>query len=101
MADGPQAATHHGFLTELKRRRVIRVLVLYAVVGWIVIEVASVVFPALHLPAWTITLVIVLVALGLPIALTLAWAVVIGPPGLQRTPPLVVATPSVAAITQP
>src|SRR5678810_698637 len=86
MADGPQAATQHGFLAELKRRRVIRVLVLYAVVGWIVIEVASVVFPALHLPSWTITLVTVLVALGFPIALTLAWAVDIGPHGLQRTP---------------
>jgi adenylate cyclase len=99
MADGPQAATQHGFLAELKRRRVIRVLVLYAVVGWIVIEVASVVFPALHLPSWTITLVIVLVALGLPIALTLAWAVDIGPHGLQRTPPLVAAAPPVPAAT--
>lgn len=88
MADGPVVATRHGFLAELQRRRVIRVLVLYAVVGWIVIEVASVVFPALNLPQWTVTLVIVLVALGFPIALILAWAVDIGPGGLQRTPPL-------------
>jgi adenylate cyclase len=101
MADGPQAATQHGFLAELKRRRVIRVLVLYAVVGWIVIEVASVVFPALHLPSWTITLVIVLVALGFPIALTLAWAVDIGPHGLQRTPPLVAATTPAPIISEP
>lgn len=88
MADGPVAATRHGFIAELQRRRVIRVLVLYAVVGWIVIEVASVVLPALNLPQWAVTLVIVLVALGFPIALTLAWAVDIGPGGLQRTPPL-------------
>jgi adenylate cyclase len=95
MADGPQqATTHHGFLAELKRRRVIRVLLLYAVVGWIVIEVASIVLPALHLPSWAITLVIVLVALGFPIALTLAWAVDLGPHGLQRTAPLVAAPPS-------
>ena len=98
MADGPhQVATQLGFLAELKRRRVIRVLVLYAVVGWIVIEVASVVLPALHLPAWTLTLVIVLVALGFPIALALAWAVDIGPHGLQRTAPLTAAAPADSA----
>ncbi|MEO6263921.1 MAG: tetratricopeptide repeat protein [Luteimonas sp.] len=77
----------------MKRRRVIRVLVLYAVVGWIVTEVASVVLPALHLPPWALTLVIVLVALGFPIALALAWAVDIGPGGLQRTAPLAAAAP--------
>jgi adenylate cyclase len=99
MADGPVGATR-GFLAELQRRRVIRVLVLYAVVGWIVIEVASVVLPALNLPPWAVTLVIVLVALGLPIALTLAWAVDIGPGGLQRTPPLP-AEPAGAAMPSP
>jgi adenylate cyclase len=99
MADGPVGATR-GFLAELQRRRVIRVLVLYAVVGWIVIEVASVVLPALYLPPWAVTLVIVLVALGLPIALTLAWAVDIGPGGLQRTPPLP-AEPAGAAMPSP
>lgn len=93
MADGPEAATRYGFLADLKRRRVIRVLVLYAVVGWIVIEVASVVLPALNLPPWALTLVIVLVALGFPITLTLAWAVDIGPGGLQRTAPLAAAPP--------
>ena len=87
MADGPQEATRTGFLAELKRRRVIRVLVLYAVVGWIVIEVASVVLPALHLPPWALTLVTVLVALGFPIALALAWAVDVGPGGIHRTLP--------------
>jgi len=86
MADAPQDSTRVGFLGELKRRRVIRALVLYAVVGWIVIEVASVVFPALHLPDWAVTLVTVLVVLGFPIALALAWAVDIGPGGLHRTP---------------
>ena len=88
MAGRAQPRTSHEFLAELKRRRVIRVLVLYAVVGWLVIEVASVVLPALHLPGWAITLVIVLVALGFPIALALAWAADIGPGGLQRTVPL-------------
>ena len=99
MTDGSGAATGTGFLAELKRRRVIRVLVLYAVVGWIVIEVASVVFPSLQVPQWALTFVIVLVALGLPIALILAWAVDLGPNGLQRTPKVepaaILATPAV------
>ncbi len=87
MADGAETTTGHGFLAELKRRRVIRVLVLYAVVGWVVVEVSSTVLPALNLPTWTVTLVIVLVGLGLPIALILAWALDIGPGGVQRTLP--------------
>lgn len=87
MASRARPRTSRGFLAELKRRRVIRVLVLYAVVGWLVIEVASIVLPALHLPDWAITLVIVLVALGFPIALALAWAADSGPAGVQRTAP--------------
>ena len=62
------------FLAELRRRRVIRVLVLYAIAGWVTIQVASTVLPGLHVPAWSVTLVIVLVALGLPFAAILAWA---------------------------
>lgn len=74
-------------VAELRRRRVFRVVVLYAIAGWIVIEVASTVLPGLNLPAWTITLVIVLVALGFIVAVMLAWAFDIGPGGIERTPP--------------
>ena len=101
MAEGPVAATRQGFFAELKRRRVIRVLVLYAVAGWIVIEVASVVLPALNLPQSAVTLVIVLVALGFPIALALAWAVDIGPGGLQLTQPLAHSGPGAPATAVP
>lgn len=101
MAEGPVAATWQGFFGELKRRRVIRVLVLYAVVGWIMIEVASVVLPALNLPQSAVTLVIVLVALGFPIALALAWAVDIGPGGLQLTQPLAHSDPGAPATAAP
>ena len=73
---------------ELKRRRVIRVIVLYAIGGWIVIEVASTVLPNLNLPEWSVTLVTVLVGLGFFIAIMLAWAFDIGPGGVHRTPPL-------------
>ena len=76
-----------GFIAELRRRRVFRVLILYAVAGWIVIEVSSTVLPGLNLPDWAPTLVIVLVALGFPIALLMAWAFDIGPEGVTRTGP--------------
>jgi adenylate cyclase len=73
------------FLSELRRRRVVRVAVVYAVAGWIVIEVASTMLPGLNLPAWTVTLVIALVVLGFPIAFLMGWMFDIGPGGVQRT----------------
>ena len=73
------------FLTELRRRRVIRVVVLYAIAGWIIVQVAATVLPELHVPQWSVTLVIVLVALGLPLAAILAWAFDVGESGLKRT----------------
>ena len=75
------------FLSELRRRRVIRVAVVYAIAGWIVIEVASTMLPGLNLPAWTVTLVIALVVLGFPIAFLMGWMFDIGPGGMQRTEP--------------
>jgi len=84
------------FFAELRRRRVIRVIVLYAIAGWIVIEVTSTVLPGLNLPDWTTTLVILLVALGFVIAIMLAWAFDIGPGGIQRTP----AVPTAEAVTE-
>src|SRR5210317_1056856 len=76
------------FFAELRRRRVVRVIVLYAIAGWIVIEVSSTVLPGLNLPDWTSTLVILLVALGFPIAFMMAWAFDIGPGGVTRTGPV-------------
>jgi adenylate cyclase len=60
---------------------------LYAIAGWFVIEVTSTVLPGLNLPEWTSTLVILLVALGFPIAVVMAWAFDIGPEGVTRTGP--------------
>jgi adenylate cyclase len=93
------------FIAELRRRRVFRVVVLYAIAGWIVIEVSATVLPGLNLPDWTTTMVILLVALGFIIAVGLAWAFDIGPQGIERTlptgqaqpQPAVDATPSAAA----
>src|SRR5262245_60821523 len=84
------------FWTELRRRRVIRVLVWYAIAGWAVIQVAATILPGLRVPQWSVTLVIVLVALGLPLAAVLAWAFEIAGDRIQRTTDLDVA-PAAAA----
>ena len=62
------------WLGELKKRKVFRVAAAYAVVGWLLVQVTSVVLPALNLPAWTITFTTVLLMLGFPVALVLAWS---------------------------
>ena len=73
------------FFAELKRRKVYRVAVGYCVVGWVIIQIATQVFPPLDLPAWTVKLIIAAVALGFPIALVLSWAFDLTPEGLKRT----------------
>lgn len=72
-------------IAELKRRRVFRVAAVYALVAWALIQGAGTLVPLLELPTWVGKLVVVLVALGFPIALVLAWAFDITPEGVQRT----------------
>ena len=74
------------FLREMRRRRLPAVAAMYAVVCWGTWEVASVALPALGLPEWTLTLVVVLGGLGFPLALVLGWAYDIEPHGVVRTP---------------
>ncbi len=71
-------------IAELKRRNVFRVGVVYAIVGWLLLEVASVILPALHLPDWALTLLVVLVVAGFLLALIVAWAFEMTPEGLKR-----------------
>lgn len=78
-------------LADLKRRKVFRVMVVYAAVGFVIVETADMVIPALDLPEWVVTLVVVLVLLGFPIALVLAWAFDLTPEGVRRTPEPVLA----------
>src|SRR3981081_1599198 len=73
------------FFSELKRRNVYKVAVAYAIVGWLLVQVATQVFPFLEIPAWVVRLVIVLVAIGFPIALVIAWAFELTPEGIKRT----------------
>ena len=72
------------FWDQLKQRKVIRVAVTYVVVGWILIQIGETSFDALVLPEWSLTLLIVLVFMGFPIALILAWAYEITPHGVTR-----------------
>lgn len=71
------------FYQELKRRKVIRVAVVYVVVAWLIVEVASVMFPGLLLPDWSVRLVIGMAIIGFPIALVMAWAVELTPDGIK------------------
>ncbi|HEY2102403.1 MAG TPA: tetratricopeptide repeat protein [Chthoniobacterales bacterium] len=73
------------FFTELKRRNVYKVAVTYAVVAWLLIQVATQVFPFFEIPNWVVRLVVLLFAIGFPIALILAWAFELTPEGVKRT----------------
>ena len=74
-----------GFLDELKRRNVVRVAIAYAVVGWLVFQVGEVLFPTFGAPDWIFKSVILLIALGFPIALVFAWAFELTPEGVKKT----------------
>jgi TolB-like protein/Flp pilus assembly protein TadD len=73
------------FFGELKRRNVYKVAIAYAVVGWLLTQVATQVFPFFEIPNWGIRLVVLIIAIGFPIALIIAWAFELTPEGLKRT----------------
>jgi len=76
---------YRNFFAELKRRNVYKVAVAYAVVAWLLVQVATQVFPVLEIPTWVVRLVIALVVIGFPIALAIAWAFEATPEGIKRT----------------
>src|SRR5947208_464591 len=73
------------FFAELKRRNVYKVAVAYAVAGWALSQGIAQVFPVFDIPNWAIRLIVLLIIIGLPIALTLAWTFEITPQGIKRT----------------
>src|SRR5215470_9263739 len=73
------------FFAELKRRNVYKVAIAYAVIAWLLMQIASQIFPFFEIPNWMVRAVIVLLALGFPIALIIAWAFELTPEGLKRT----------------
>jgi TolB-like protein/Flp pilus assembly protein TadD len=76
------------FLAEIKRRRVGKVAFAYGAVAWGVTESASVVLPALGVPEWAMTFLVVFLLIGFPIAMVLAWVFDVSSTGIQRTEPL-------------
>src|SRR5438874_1888719 len=73
------------FLTELKRRKVYRVAVAYAIVAWLLIQAASILFPTFEAPLWVMKVFVSAVILGFPVALILAWAFELTPEGIRRS----------------
>jgi adenylate cyclase len=72
------------FFIELKRRHVYRVAVAYAILGWLLIQVATQVFPFFEIPNWGVRLIVLFIVIGFPIALVLAWAFELTPEGIKR-----------------
>ena len=73
------------FFAELKRRNVYKVAVAYAVVAWLLMQVASQIFPFFEIPNWVVRLVILFLVIGFPIALIVAWAFEVTSEGIKRT----------------
>ena len=73
------------FFAELQRRNVYRVAAAYGVVSWLLVQIATQVFPFFDIPSWTIRMIIVVLLLGFPVALIIAWIYELTPEGLQRT----------------
>jgi TolB-like protein/Tfp pilus assembly protein PilF len=73
------------FFSELKRRNVYKVAAAYAVIGWLLVQVATQVFPFFDIPNWAVRLVVLAIVIGFPIALVIAWAFELTPQGLKRT----------------
>jgi TolB-like protein len=75
----------NNFFGELKRRNVYKVAVAYAVVAWLLMQIASQIFPFFEIPNWAVRLVVLVLIIGFPIALIIAWAFEVTPEGIKRT----------------
>src|SRR5438034_7834419 len=75
----------HDFVVELKRRNVYKVAIAYAVVGWLLVQITTQVFPIFEIPNWALRLIVLAIIIGFPIALVIAWAFELTPQGLKRT----------------
>ena len=76
------------FWQELKRRKVIRVLTMYAATAFIIMEAGDIMLPRLGMPDWTVTFIIILLIVGFPITIILSWVFDITPEGVIKTEPV-------------
>jgi len=82
------------FFAELRRRNVYKVAVAYAIVAWLLIQIATQVFPFFEIPNWAVRLVVLAIMIGFPIAVVLAWAFEMTPEGIKRTEDVELVKPS-------
>src|SRR6266496_207837 len=75
--------SNRNFFAELKRRNVYKVAVAYAVVAWLLIQAASIFFPAFDAPPWVMKIFIIVIIFGFPVALIFSWAFEITPEGIK------------------
>ncbi len=73
------------FFAELRRRNIYKVAIAYAMIAWLLVQIATQTFPALEIPSWCVRLVVVLLLLGFPIAIIFTWVYEITPEGIKRT----------------
>src|SRR5213596_3958504 len=78
------AVNFPSFFAELKRRNVYKVAIAYAIVAWLLLQAASILFPTFEAPPWTMKVFVAVITLGFPIALVLAWAFELTPEGIKR-----------------
>jgi len=76
----------NSFVSQLKQRRVYRVAIGYAVAAWLMVQIAATVLPAFHAPEFILPVLIILLGIGFPVALVLAWAFDVTPSGIEKTP---------------
>src|ERR1700704_275264 len=79
-----RAVNPKNFFGELKRRNVYKIAVAYAVVAWLLMQIATQIFPFFEIPNWAVRLVVLLLIIGFPVALILAWAFELTPEGIKR-----------------
>ncbi len=72
------------FIAELRRRKVLQVAIGYLAVAWLLVQVTATILPAFDLPAWTLRVVVLVFALGFPVAVVMAWALELTPEGVKR-----------------
>src|SRR6266513_35543 len=84
-AHGISIVKPNNFFAELRRRNVYKIAVAYAVVGWLLIQAASIVLPTFEAPPWILKVVIFVLIIGFPVALIFSWAFELTPEGLKRT----------------
>src|SRR5881409_3229645 len=82
----------NNFFSELKRRNVYKVAVAYGIVGWLLVQVATQVFPFFEIPNSAVRLVVLAIVIGFPVALVIAWAFEFTPEGLKRAEDVDIAT---------